>query len=352
MGSRYNLVGQKFNKLTVLKRAGSNSHQKALWECKCDCGKLVDVVTSSLRRGDTKSCGCIIKELAVEKGKLKRVIDYVNLTCSSCGRKINNKYLSKNGTIKIYLIEKRTSSLKCKDCLKKLARTNGIVASFDKWSIKPNKDQIQVIIGSILGDGHLSKAVSKNFGLEIKHSMKQEKYLLWKNKILGELVSKIDYPEIIGFRDKFKRKRVRLRCIRHPIFTKMAKVFLTNGKKFIKMNPFLKKIDRLGFAIWYLDDGSLDHPTFRYKKPTIRFATGLMNEEERKVLRSLLERKVGVRTSTCIWGTPEKRYYGIRLYGGYVEKFLKYIGKVVDWEISGMSYKNLMGKTEIAAGQP
>lgn len=58
-----NLAGQKFGKLTVLYR--DENHIKAggepvtMWHCKCDCGQETTVSGESLKRGNTKSCGCI-----------------------------------------------------------------------------------------------------------------------------------------------------------------------------------------------------------------------------------------------------------------------------------------------------
>ena len=59
------LVGQKFNKLTVLERVGTkivSGNKNALWRCKCECGNEVEVISSYLKGGNTKSCGCIVKE--------------------------------------------------------------------------------------------------------------------------------------------------------------------------------------------------------------------------------------------------------------------------------------------------
>lgn len=58
-----NLVGQRFGRLVVLNRASSqNGHTR--WLCKCDCGNECIVHTSSLRTGNTKSCGCYKTENA------------------------------------------------------------------------------------------------------------------------------------------------------------------------------------------------------------------------------------------------------------------------------------------------
>lgn len=53
------ITGQRFGMLTVMKRVGTNKHRKALWKCKCDCGKTTVVSSVDLVTGNTKSCGCL-----------------------------------------------------------------------------------------------------------------------------------------------------------------------------------------------------------------------------------------------------------------------------------------------------
>jgi len=53
------LTGQRFGLLTVLRFIGRNKHQKAQWQCQCDCGKETIVTGSVLLKGETKSCGCL-----------------------------------------------------------------------------------------------------------------------------------------------------------------------------------------------------------------------------------------------------------------------------------------------------
>ena len=51
------MLNQRFNRLLVL------AHIKgALWGCQCDCGKIVNIRTSSLKNGKIKSCGCLKNE--------------------------------------------------------------------------------------------------------------------------------------------------------------------------------------------------------------------------------------------------------------------------------------------------
>lgn len=44
------ITGQKFAKLTVIERAGSDKWGCALWKCQCECGNLTIVRGSKLRR--------------------------------------------------------------------------------------------------------------------------------------------------------------------------------------------------------------------------------------------------------------------------------------------------------------
>lgn len=55
------LTGQRFGKLTVIKRVEnktlSSNSVVVQWECKCDCGNITNVLASNLRTGNTQSCG-------------------------------------------------------------------------------------------------------------------------------------------------------------------------------------------------------------------------------------------------------------------------------------------------------
>ena len=51
------LKGQKFGKLTALRSTRRNG--VVAWECVCECGQSSTVYTNNLRKGHTKSCGCV-----------------------------------------------------------------------------------------------------------------------------------------------------------------------------------------------------------------------------------------------------------------------------------------------------
>lgn len=64
------IVGKKFNKLTVLefsyKKTYSKSRYKYFYKCLCDCGKETIVCSENLKSGNIKSCGC---SRGLEKGQ-------------------------------------------------------------------------------------------------------------------------------------------------------------------------------------------------------------------------------------------------------------------------------------------
>lgn len=54
-----NELNNKYGKLTVIEFAGTNEYNVAKWKCKCDCGNIVIVTGTNLRKGQTLSCGCL-----------------------------------------------------------------------------------------------------------------------------------------------------------------------------------------------------------------------------------------------------------------------------------------------------
>lgn len=63
------MIGERFGRLIVLARAGSNAHRAALWTCRCDCGKEITTSGNSLRKGVVNSCGCMKIEMLVRTAK-------------------------------------------------------------------------------------------------------------------------------------------------------------------------------------------------------------------------------------------------------------------------------------------
>lgn len=77
-------VGDKFNKLTIIERSvdyiSPKGRREKQWLCRCDCGNEKVVSTSHLKTGFVKSCGCIIKDVAIENGKKQKKYNEYDLS--------------------------------------------------------------------------------------------------------------------------------------------------------------------------------------------------------------------------------------------------------------------------------
>src|SRR3990167_1854459 len=110
-----------------------------------------------------------------------------------------------------------------------------------------NELQKQILLGSLLGDGGITKITRGNYiGYCYKeaHSRKQEEYLLWKNKILGFNYSNKDkYGKVWIYRT-------------NKIFEEYYHLFYRKNKKYkIIDSKILNNLNVIGLSIWFMDDG-------------------------------------------------------------------------------------------------
>lgn len=82
MSIQLDLTGQRFGRLTVIERRGSSKDGQKLYFCECDCGGTKLVRSSDLRRGITRSCGCLQRECS--SNKFKRL----NTRHGGCGTRL------------------------------------------------------------------------------------------------------------------------------------------------------------------------------------------------------------------------------------------------------------------------
>lgn len=83
------LTGQRFGRLTVIKKVEENTGHHIKWLCKCDCGKEVIVFGCNLTKTKvpTRSCGCLHKELftptthGLSGNKLHYIWDSIKARC-------------------------------------------------------------------------------------------------------------------------------------------------------------------------------------------------------------------------------------------------------------------------------
>lgn len=62
MGRRVDILGQRFGRVVVIEEANLRIERRLAWVCQCDCGKITNLRSSSLRSGKVRSCGCLLRE--------------------------------------------------------------------------------------------------------------------------------------------------------------------------------------------------------------------------------------------------------------------------------------------------
>lgn len=74
------ITGNRYGRLVAVKRIGCRKYpgggRLSVWECKCDCGKTVELPLSALTTGNTKSCGCLHSESYLEFAAMNRTHGY------------------------------------------------------------------------------------------------------------------------------------------------------------------------------------------------------------------------------------------------------------------------------------
>ncbi len=150
--------------------------------------------------------------------------------------------------------------------------------------VKLSNEQLQVVIGSILGDAHVE--LSKETMVpqySVVHSGKQINYLKFTRDILN--------PESeIRSRNQSDSHRFRFS---HVSLINLYPLFYNNKKKYVN-EKILEMLDKKGLAVWYMDDGYLSARKF------VELCTHGFSKKENQVIVDYLKRK---------WELNAKVYY-------------------------------------------
>ncbi len=68
------MTGERFGRWTVIEKVPKpqfSASTSAFWRCRCDCGTEKIVSATSLRCGDSQSCGCYRTEIC--SARMKRI---------------------------------------------------------------------------------------------------------------------------------------------------------------------------------------------------------------------------------------------------------------------------------------
>ena len=159
-----------------------------------------------------------------------------------------------------------------------------------------NNDQLQLIYGSYLGDGHLSYTSNNRLRLKIIHCEKQKKYCLWKANMLN--ISELTFIE----KNDYSKK---------PAYTFQSKIFdldneIPRDTKIVP-NWLLDKIDDKGIAIWFMDDGSVS----RYENNDISSITIHSNNYDEETHIRFIN-KFKIYDIDCYYSKVKEKYYCLK----------------------------------------
>jgi biotin operon repressor len=161
------------------------------------------------------------------------------------------------------------------------------------------QEQHEMIIGTMLGDGCIAPhgRRNKSYRLIVGHCEKQKELVLWKKKILANLVN------VVSKRDDIRGNSTMytFNTVTHNGFRFYDKLFYDGRKKVIR--PELENyIAPLSLAVWVMDDGSLN------KKVNMRLATDGFSKEDNQTLQRILKLKFGVRSKICGYQRHNQEY--------------------------------------------
>ena len=69
-----NELGNKYSRLYVIALADERINGQAAWICECQCGGSRVVRGNLLRKGITRSCGCLVRERVAKQAPMAAAI--------------------------------------------------------------------------------------------------------------------------------------------------------------------------------------------------------------------------------------------------------------------------------------
>ena len=147
---------------------------------------------------------------------------------------------------------------------------------------------MQVFLGSMFGDGNLFPNEGKHVHYSEMHSLKQKAYVLWKMSLISKMFNFAGSPYIFNKYDKRTKKEYPTIKINSSDSQKLKKYYKIFYKNRVKIVPrgFLYKLNKLGLAVWYQDDG-----TYHYGSYTCSIASNKFNYNEHLLIKQFLKEK-------------------------------------------------------------
>lgn len=120
---------------------------------------------------------------------------------------------------------------------------------------KFNKNSRNLLISLLLGDG----TISNNYVFKLSHGYKQKEYLEWKIKLLNEYgIKNNGLKEYVSSKGYNTGDIVYYSQLSVIPFIKLLRRIIYKPKKNYSNRKLLNRLNALGLAIWYMDDGHIN----------------------------------------------------------------------------------------------
>ena len=200
----------------------------------------------------------------------------------------------------------------------KLNEGDLIISKYDKNHIDNiispalNEDQLQLVYGSYLGDGHIGITQKNRYRLRFTHGEKQKEYCEWKANMFG--IEELIYIEKNGYSQK-------------PAYRFATKIFdleneITKNTKIVP-DWLLDKLDERGIAVWYMDDGS--NQKRENKDGVIKNLISIHSNNFDYEIQEKFVKKFAQYGIDCIINKSKGKYYYLRFNKENSEKLLNLI---------------------------
>jgi hypothetical protein len=187
---------------------------------------------------------------------------------------------------------------------------------------------IGLIVGTVLGDGHIGKSPEGSIFLTIGHGPKQQEYTYFWRQVLRNLCVSDVYRWIDKETKEIKSYSMITIC-NHPDIVGLHSLFYdATGKKIVTQRA-LDLLTIPGLVVWFFDDGCRQSNC--YYLHTCSFSL-----EEHKLIRKHLFKKFGIKTS-IIRTYNGKSYYWSLYFAKETRSILE--GYLIDFQLPYFRYK-------------
>jgi recombination protein RecA len=198
---------------------------------------------------------------------------------------------------------------------------------------KLNKTQGSILVGLLLGDGHLEAVTrDRTCRLKVEHSLKQKGYVDWLYGELSDFIRNEPYTKMKSVHKKQFSCYGFTTCS-SELFQFYAEQFYVERKKIIP-KLFAKLIDPLALAIWFMDDGSFKS---NHHRTYIIHSVGY-TKKDLIIVQKVLKEKFGIKIAL------HKQYERWRIYF-LSETADKFRTLIEPYMIPSMKYK--LGLTQL-----